>query len=303
MTRHGWPGGRPQNLGCFDTGNAATYAVMTMTTDDRSSALDQSALNEFLGPWRRIEVLAETGSTNADLITRAAAEDVDGTVLVAERQTAGRGRNGRSWSAVPGTQVTMSVGINAATIPNEAWGWIPLVAGLAVVDAVEATAGVTAGLKWPNDVLARPPAGGKLAGILAEVAAPAPTIVVGIGLNVSLTADELPDPGATSLVILGGRPTGRVQVIGALLGELARRIDGLRASHGADAALIDEYTSRSLTLGSRVRAMLPGGRDVTGSARDIDDQGRLCIDTDGGPFVVSAGDIVHLRPVGDTGSG
>jgi BirA family biotin operon repressor/biotin-[acetyl-CoA-carboxylase] ligase len=276
---------------------------MTMTTDDRSSALDQSALNEFLGPWRRIEVLAETGSTNADLITRAAAEDVDGTVLVAERQTAGRGRNGRSWSAVPGTQVTMSVGINAATIPNEAWGWIPLVAGLAVVDAVEATAGVTAGLKWPNDVLARPPAHGKLAGILAEVAAPAPTIVVGIGLNVSLTADELPDPGATSLVILGGRPTGRVQVIGALLGELARRIDGLRASHGADAALIDEYTSRSLTLGSRVRAMLPGGRDVTGAARDIDDQGRLRIDTDGGPFVVSAGDIVHLRPVGDTGSG
>jgi BirA family biotin operon repressor/biotin-[acetyl-CoA-carboxylase] ligase len=276
---------------------------MTMTTDDRSSALDQSALNEFLGPWRRIEVLAETGSTNADLITRAAAEDVDGTVLLAEGQTAGRGRNGRSWSAVPGTQVTMSVGINAATIPNEAWGWIPLVAGLAVVDAVEATAGVTAGLKWPNDVLARPPARGKLAGILAEVAAPAPTIVVGIGLNVSLTADELPDPGATSLVILGGRPTGRVQVIGALLGELARRMDGLRASHGADTALIDEYTSRSLTLGSRVRAMLPGGRNVTGVARDIDDQGRLRIDTDGGPFVVSAGDIVHLRPVGDTGSG
>ena len=274
-----------------------------MTTDDRSSALDQSTLSQFLGPWRRIEVVAETGSTNADLITRAATEDVDGTVLITERQTAGRGRNGRSWSAVPGTQVTMSVGISADAIPTEAWGWIPLVAGLAVIDAIETTTGVTAGLKWPNDVLARPPAHGKLAGILAEVAAPTPTIVVGIGLNVSLRADELPDPAATSLLILGGRPTDRPQVIGALLGELARRIDGLRGSRGADAGLIDEYSARSLTLGSRVRALLPGGRDVIGAARAIDDQGRLCIDTDGGQVVVSAGDIVHLRPVGDDGSG
>ncbi|MCW2514918.1 MAG: biotin--[acetyl-CoA-carboxylase] ligase [Mycobacterium sp.] len=276
---------------------------MTMTTDDRNAALDQSALNEVRGPWRRIEVVAETGSTNADLIARAATEDVDGLVLIAEHQTAGRGRNGRSWSAVPGTQVTMSVGIRADTIPNEAWGWIPLVAGLAVVDAIETTTDVIAGLKWPNDVLARPPARGKLAGILAEVAAPAATIVVGIGLNVSLQADELPDPAATSLVILGGRSPNRAAVIEALLDELGRRIAGLRTSRGADATLVDEYRARSLTIGSRVRAMLPGGRNVVGMAVAIDDQGRLRIDTEDGPVVVSAGDIVHLRPVDDDGSG
>jgi BirA family transcriptional regulator, biotin operon repressor / biotin---[acetyl-CoA-carboxylase] ligase len=276
---------------------------MTMTTDDRNAALDQSTLNEVRGPWRRIEVVAETGSTNADLIARAATEDVDGVVLIAEHQTAGRGRNGRSWSAVPGTQVTMSVGIRADTIPNETWGWIPLVAGLAVVDAIETTTGVVAGLKWPNDVLARPPARGKLAGILAEVAAPAATIVVGIGLNVSLQADELPDPAATSLVILGGRSPGRTAVIEALLGGLGRRIAGLRTSRGAEATLVDEYSARSLTIGSRVRAMLPGDRNVVGTAVAIDDQGRLRIDTEDGPVVVSAGDIVHLRPVDDDGSG
>ena len=110
-----------------------------MTTDDWRDALDATALRDVLAPspWRRIDVVAETGSTNADLIARAAAgEDIDGVVLVAEHQTAGRGRNGRTWSAVPGAQISMSVGVSADGIPTTAWGWIPLVAGLAVLDAV-----------------------------------------------------------------------------------------------------------------------------------------------------------------------
>jgi BirA family biotin operon repressor/biotin-[acetyl-CoA-carboxylase] ligase len=163
--------------------------------------------------------------------------------------------------------------------------------------------GVEAGLKWPNDVLASPPAQGKLAGILAEVAAPAPAVVIGIGLNVSLTADELPDPGATSLAILGGRPTDRRDLIVALLEGLERRIAGLRTTQGADAALIAEYTSRSLTIGARVRATMPGDREIVGDARNVDEQGRLCIDTGAETVVVSAGDIVHLRPLGDADSG
>ena len=276
-----------------------------MTTDDWRNALDATALLEALvhSPWRRIDVVAQTGSTNADLIARAAAgEDIDGVALVAEHQTAGRGRNGRSWSAVAGTQVTMSVGVSADDIPNSAWGWIPLVAGLAVLDAVAAV-GVDAGLKWPNDVLARPPARGKLAGILAEVAAPAPVIVIGIGLNVSLRADELPDPGATSLALLGGRPTDRRDLIVALLDGLSRRIEGLRAARGADAPLMAEYTARSLTIGERVRATLPGDRELVGDAAHVDDQGRLGIDTGGETVVVSAGDIVHLRPFEGVGSG
>jgi BirA family biotin operon repressor/biotin-[acetyl-CoA-carboxylase] ligase len=277
-----------------------------MTTDDWRNALDATALRDVLvrSPWQRIDVVAETGSTNVDLIARAAAgEDIEGVVLVAENQTAGRGRNGRSWSAVPGAQISMSVGVSADGIPTTAWGWIPLVAGLAVLDTVGPVTGVEAGLKWPNDVLARPPAQGKLAGILAEVAAPAPAVVIGIGLNVSLAADELPDPGATSLAILGGRPTARHDLIVALLEGLERRIAGLRAAQGADAALIAEYTSRSLTIGARVRATMPGDREIVGDAKNVDEQGRLCIDTGAETVVVSAGDIVHLRPLDDAGSG
>jgi BirA family biotin operon repressor/biotin-[acetyl-CoA-carboxylase] ligase len=276
-----------------------------MTTDDWRAALDAAALRDVLAPsrWQRIDVVAETGSTNADLIARAAAgEDVDGAVLVAEHQTAGRGRNGRTWSAIPGAQISMSVGVSTDGIPSTSWGWIPLIAGLAVLDAVGPT-GVEAGLKWPNDVLARPPAHGKLAGILAEVAAPAPVVVIGIGLNVSHGAEELPDPGATSLAMLGGRPTKRGDLVVTLLDGLERRIAGLRAANGAAATLIAEYTAHSLTIGARVRATMPGDREIVGDAKYVDDQGRLCIDAGGETVVVSAGDIVHLRPLGDADSG
>ena len=131
-------------------------------------------------PWRHLEVVEETGSTNADLIALATAgEDIDRVVLIAEHQTAGRGRSGRSWSAAPRAQLTLSVGVGA-DVPASQWGWLPLAAGLAVVDAVWAAAGLEAALKWPNDVLA---GDGKLAGILAEVAGQ--TIVVGIGRRMS----------------------------------------------------------------------------------------------------------------------
>lgn len=277
-----------------------------MTTDDWRNAVDATALRDVLvhSPWQRIDVVAETGSTNADLIARAAAgKDIGGAVLIAEHQTAGRGRNGRTWTAVPGAQISMSVGVSVDGIPSASWGWIPLIAGLAVLDAVGPVSGVAAGLKWPNDVLARPPAQGKLAGILAEVAAPAPAVVVGIGLNVSFNADELPDPGATSLLVLGGRPTDRRDLIVAILEGLERRLAGLRAAQGADAALIAEYTARSLTVGARVRATMPGDREVVGDAKNVDDQGRLVIDTGTETVVVSAGDIVHLRPLGEADSG
>jgi BirA family biotin operon repressor/biotin-[acetyl-CoA-carboxylase] ligase len=276
-----------------------------MTTDDWRTALDATELRDVLAAsrWQWIDVIAETGSTNADLIARAAAgEDIDGAVLVAEHQTAGRGRNGRTWSAIPGAQISMSVGVSADGIPSTSWGWIPLIAGLAVLDAVGPT-GVDAGLKWPNDVLARPPAQGKLAGILAEVAAPTPAVVIGIGINVSHGSDELPDPGATSLAILGGRPTDRRDLIAAVLDGLDRRVAGLRAAKGADAALIADYTAHSLTVGQRVRAIMPGDSEIVGHAKNVDDQGRLCIDTGSEVVVVSAGDIVHLRPLGDADTG
>ncbi len=243
-----------------------------------------------LGAWRRIDVVQETGSTNADLLARAAAgEDIDGAVLIAESQTAGRGRHGRTWSTPPGSQIALSAGVGVGAVPSEAWGWLPLLTGVAVVDAVAEVAGVTAGLKWPNDVLV---GSGKLAGILAEVAAPAPVVVVGVGLNVT----EAPDPVATSLALLGAA-VDRTKLTEAVLSHLATRIDGWRAAGGADATLAADYRSRSVTIGNRVRASLPGDRTVSGVAADIDEVGRLRIDTGEEVLTVSAGDITHLRPV------
>jgi BirA family transcriptional regulator, biotin operon repressor / biotin---[acetyl-CoA-carboxylase] ligase len=168
-----------------------------------------------------------------------------------------------------------------------------------VADALKAVANVEAGLKWPNDVLVND---GKLAGILAEVAAPTSTIVVGLGLNVTLTAEEAPDPVATSLVMLGSSmrlgssATDRNTLARAILRELALRIDAWRTAGGADPAVVADYQRYSLTLGSRVRASLPGDREVVGIARAVDDTGRLCVDTGAETVAISAGDITHLRP-------
>ena len=270
------------------------------------SPLDRARLNAALtdpgSMWRRLDVVAETGSTNADLIARArAGEDVSGAVLIAESQIAGRGRNGRSWTGVPGAQIAMSVGVPTDGLPAAAWGWVPLLTGLAVVGAVAAVAAVPTGLKWPNDVLADRD-GAKLAGILAEVATPAPVIVVGIGLNVSLRADELPLPSATSLTLLGADDPDRTELVTVLLRELQRRIGGLTSAGGADTSLVADYVGNSRTIGSRVRAILPGDREVVGDAVAIDDQGRLRIETDDDDVVVvSAGDVVHLRPIENHG--
>src|ERR1700727_2360271 len=153
-----------------------------MESDSLRAPLAAQALRDGLVgpglPWRQLDVVAETGSTNADLLARAeAGDDIDGSVLLAEFQHAGRGRHGRQWSAPPRTQVALSVGVAGTSVPRTGWGWLPLAAGVAVADALAAL-GVEAGLKWPNDVLA---GGGKLAGILAEGGSPTPVVVLGLG--------------------------------------------------------------------------------------------------------------------------
>lgn len=247
----------------------------------------------------RIDVVTETGSTNADLLARhAAGADIRGAVLLAEHQSAGRGRNGRSWSAPPRSQVALSIGVAADRVPADSWGWLPLLTGVALVDAVRAATGIEAGVKWPNDVLVGT---GKLAGILAEVAAPDPAIVVGLGLNVTLTAEEAPDPRATSLQLLGAEMLDRDKLVAAILRELTTRIRHWQDAAGPDAQLIADYRQRSTTIGNRVRAIMPGGHEITGTAVDVDDLGRLHIDTGAEVVTVSAGDITHLRPAEDAG--
>lgn len=241
-------------------------------------------------------MVAQTGSTNADLLARAGAgEDIRGAVLAAEYQSAGRGRHGRVWSAPARSQIAVSVAVDAAGVPASAWGWLPLATGVAVVDAVAAVTGVHAGLKWPNDVLV---AEGKLAGILAEVAAPQPVIVVGLGLNVTLTAAEAPDPAATSLAMLGAAEVDRNLLLGKILERLADRVEHWRAAAGADETLAADYRRHSVTLGTGVRVSLPGDRQIIGYARDVDPLGRLLIDSADISVTVAAGDVTHLRPDG-----
>ncbi|CQD07866.1 biotin-[acetyl-CoA-carboxylase] ligase [Mycobacterium lentiflavum] len=267
-----------------------------MDRDSLRPPLDAAALRaELVGSglgWRRLDVVEQTGSTNADLLARAAdGTDIAGAVLIAEHQTAGRGRHGRGWSASPRAQVTMSVAVSVVDVPVTGWGWLPLATGVAVVDAVTPLlAGVEVGLKWPNDVLA---GGGKLAGILAEVARP--VVVIGLGLNVTQAPEEVDGPGATSLFDLGVAAPDRGQLVRAVLRELGGRIVAWQAARGADWQLAADYRARSLTIGTRVRAQLPGGKEIVGTASGIDDHGRLCLEAGTETVVVSAGDVVHLR--------
>jgi BirA family transcriptional regulator, biotin operon repressor / biotin---[acetyl-CoA-carboxylase] ligase len=159
------------------------------------------------GLWQDVRVVAETGSTNSDLLAEARSGLATGAVLVADAQTAGRGRMGRHWVSPPGSALTFSVLLRPAAVPPASRGWMPLLAGVAVARAVHAETRVDARLKWPNDVQVN---GGKLAGILAEQAGDA--IVVGIGINVSSGRDELPVAGATSLALAG--PAGAAGAAG-----------------------------------------------------------------------------------------
>ena len=277
--------------------------------EERWPPLDVARLNGALtsapGLWREVRVVEETGSTNADLLAEARSGAQDGVVLVAEAQTAGRGRLGRRWVSPPRGTLTFSVLLRPAGVPAGLLGWLPLLAGVATASALSGTAGVDARLKWPNDVLA---GGAKLAGILAERWGEA--IVLGIGINVFQRRDELPVPTATSLLLAApdaaSRPAGadgadvRERLLATVLDELARWYrawrDQPRPGDADACGLRAEYLRRSDTVGAEVTVMLPGGQNLTGTATGVDPAGRLEVRTPAGLVQVSAGDVVHLRP-------
>jgi len=272
-----------------------------MTTEDAARGrqpLSEPELRRAVvrpgGFWRSVAVAAVTGSTNADLLARAAAGAAEGTVLAAEAQTAGRGRMGRTWVSPPAAALMFSVLLRPAAVPPGRRGWVPLLAGLAAAAAVRALTGVDARLKWPNDVLV---GDRKLAGILAEQAADA--IVVGTGINVSTTRAELPVETATSLALEGAAGTSRPELLVAVLGEIQHRYlawaGGASPGDPDACGLRAEYRRRSATLGRRVRVEFPGGDTASGTALDVDADGRLVISGADGPLAVSAGDVVHLR--------
>jgi BirA family biotin operon repressor/biotin-[acetyl-CoA-carboxylase] ligase len=249
------------------------------------------------GLWRRIDVRTETGSTNADAIQAARQGEAEGLVIVAEQQRDGRGRRDRQWVSPPRAGLTLSVLLRPGpAVPQRTWGWLPLLAGVALREAVELRAELDAVLKWPNDLLV---GDAKCAGILAEVTGD--TVVVGIGLNVTTRADELPATtglAATSLRLAGARTTDRDPLLRTLLRSLAQWYEGWRAAAG-DAemcGLLGAYRKACATIGRDVTVHLPTGSVLTGTVTTVDIDGQLVIRTDdGAESRVSAGDVLHVR--------
>lgn len=275
-----------------------------------------------------------SASTNSDLVSRAAPSDLsdlsDLAVIATDTQTAGRGRLDRAWSTPPGTALAVSLflahepsGAPAPALDPRRLGWVPLLAGVAMVRAVRSLGVTGAGLKWPNDVLVD---GRKLCGILTELT---PTgVVVGAGLNVSMTAQQLPIPTATSLVIEGVPEHGEPRLAGfddldatadseaaptpnpttagpttlldralaAYLRELVQLVGRWReAEHPADLRPVVEQHLQ--TVGLAVRVDLPGQPPLRGVAVGLDDDGRLLVreTATSGVVAVAAGDVTHLR--------
>ncbi|MFF7574103.1 biotin--[acetyl-CoA-carboxylase] ligase [Streptomyces sp. NPDC008061] len=281
-----------------------------MTPSDASpnrwSDLDRPPLNVLAlrrgllrpgGLWTSLDVVDVTGSTNTDLAARAA-ELTEGTVLVAEEQTAGRGRLDRSWTAPARSGLFFSVYLTPGDdVPVHRWGWLPLLAGVATATGLARAAGVDTALKWPNDLLVTVEGEErKTGGILAERAGDG--VVIGIGLNVTLRADELPAPTAASLALADAVSTDRETLLRGVLRSLDHWYVEWRAAGGdaAQSGLQAAYAAGCATLGRRVRAQMPGDRSLVGEAVAIDGDGRLILSTaDGVQEPVSAGDIVHLR--------
>ncbi|MCL2490390.1 MAG: biotin--[acetyl-CoA-carboxylase] ligase [Propionibacteriaceae bacterium] len=255
-----------------------------------NAPVDAPGLTNLLGDgsmWHPIEVVASTGSTNDDLARRPDAPA--GLVRIAGHQTAGRGRFDRVWQDVPGAGVAVSLVLRPARDVTH-WGWLSLLMGMAVADGLRAVGdevGCDASrisLKWPNDVLIDD---AKVCGILAQT--DGQSAVVGWGLNVAMTRDELPVPTATSLA-LAGWPTDATRAVAAVLRQMQHYYT--LWEDGYD--LRDDYLRLSSTIGQRVRVERPDGF-IEGDAVGLSITGALLVDVDGERVAVEVGDVIHLR--------
>ena len=245
------------------------------------------------GLWREIRVVEETVSTNADVRAAAEAGESAGLVVIAERQTGGRGRLDRVWESPVRSGVLMSLLIQP-TVAMARLPLVPLLTGLAVAEAVRAVAELPAMLKWPNDVLVD---GRKLGGVLVE-RTPTGHVVVGIGLNVSTRPEELPVPTATSVQIAGGAPD-RESLAKEVLRAFERRYGAFTAADGSPESVLPAYREVCETINREIEVQLPDGKSVRGTAVTVDDAGMLVVrEVDGVERAWSAGDVVHVRAEG-----
>jgi BirA family transcriptional regulator, biotin operon repressor / biotin---[acetyl-CoA-carboxylase] ligase len=276
-------------------------------TDLERPPLSEVALRRALvvegGVWTGLDYRPRTGSTNADAAAAARSGAAEGYVVVADEQTAGRGRMERVWQSPPRAGIAASVLLRPATavpargwspVPISGYGLLPLLAGVAVVEAVRRLSDLDAVLKWPNDLVID---GRKCAGILGETVPGGGSgglaTVIGIGLNVTLREPELPRPDATSLQLAGSACVDRGPLLRAILRGLADWYVHWRDAGGDPVAsgLMDAYRIHCATIGAIVRVELPGGADLIDVATGVDDDGALVVDGQR----VAAGDVVHVR--------
>jgi len=276
-------------------------------TDMERPPLSEAALRRALvtpdSLWTALDYRPRTGSTNTDAVAAAHDGVAEGYVVVADEQTAGRGRLLRAWQSPPRAGIAVSFLLRPgqpvpvrgwSPVPVSGYAMLPILTGVALVEAVRRLGEVDAALKWPNDLMID---GRKCAGILAETvpehADGGPAVVVGLGLNVSLHEDELPRPDATSLALAGSSCVDRDPLLRAILRGVHEWYARWRDAGGDPVAseLIDTYRLHCATIGASVRVALPDGEELTGTATGVDDDGALVV----GERRVAAGDVVHVR--------
>ena len=255
-----------------------------MSNEVLRTPLDEAEINSRVTPYWRVSVVELTGSTQNDLLQLVESNNaLDGQVIATEFQSNGRGRLDRTFEAPAQSALLFSFYIKPRNQRSE-WGFIPLIAGLSLVRAITTIdTAMNVSLKWPNDLIINEK---KCAGIIAQTTNEG--IVIGIGLNVSMTPNELPVSTATSLAIEGSTITDRNLLLSHLLNTFAELFEAWE--EGSE--LLDEYASASSTIGKKVRIELPGGENLEATVARISHTGELVLD-DGRH--VSAGDVIHLR--------
>lgn len=250
-----------------------------LNADDITHALEGT-------PIREVVVLDRVDSTNAEVVRRSQ----PWVAVLSEYQEGGRGRLGRAWEEVAGAGLAMSV---LVPTPADALGWVPLLTGLAARSAVADVADFTADLKWPNDLL-DPGTGRKLAGILCELTPVG--IVIGTGINVDHTAEQLPVETATSLALVGRPAVDRSALAAAYLRALTAEYAALAAGGAAAAARVAAYRMACRTIGVEADVTTQAGGVRRVFVEGVDDEGRLTVSGVDGRGSVAAGDVRHIRP-------
>ena len=255
-----------------------------MGTDAPRAPLDKKAISQEISRYWRVSVVEVTGSTQDDLYELASTgAAIPKTILASEYQSSGRGRLDRTFEAAPHSALTFSIYIEPK-VEKEEWSFLTLLAGVSVHEALHALDPQTViGIKWPNDLLIGDK---KFVGMIAQ--ATAKGVVLGIGINVGMSLEELPVDTATSLAIEGFAELDRNVILAAIINHFEINLEMWEN----DKSFLAEYRSASVTIGKDVEVTLPGGKTINSRAVDISYSGGLLLE-DGSE--VTVGDVVHLR--------